>query len=329
MTVAVVKSQATIVKGQLGGVSVDLMLDSGSSVSLVQCDILSSTKNIVDIPQARPLRLVTASGDQLPILGQIRAKVQLGEFDVFHDFVVVKKLVTSVILGIDFLQQNGLILDFNQTPVAVRKTPPDPLPSIDPVAMSQVIPIYEDVCQNQAHVCMVQPLVTEPEVDIVDECAIPNYKNSSEFELPKCTDSQLKCLLEDYKEVFCTTPGVTDCTHHYIPTVGNPIKVPPRRVPAHYRNEVSQQIQTMLELGIIVRSKSPWMAPAVFVPKKSGQLRICVDYRELNKRATKDSYPLPLPDEVQDRLAGSTIFSTLDLHSGYWQLPVNITDGRK
>ena len=73
----------------------------------------------------------------------------------------------------------------------------------------------------------------------------------------------------------------------------------------------------MLELGIIVRSKSPWMASAVFVPKNSGQLRICVDYREMNKRTTKGSYPLPLPDEVQDRLAGSTIFSTFNLHSEY------------
>ena len=71
------------------------------------------------------------------------------------------------------------------------------------------------------------------------------------------------------------------------------------------------------------------MAPAVFVPKKSGQIRICVDYRELNKRTTKDSYPLPLPVEVQDRLVGSTIFTTLDLHSGYWQVPVNPADREK
>ena len=145
---------------------------------------------------------------------------------------------------------------------------------------------------------MLQSLITEPEVDIVDECAIPDYKKSSQFELPKCTNSQLKCMLEGYKELFCTTPGMTDSTHHYIPTAGNPVRVPPRRVPAHYRSEVTQQIQTMLEQDIIVRSKSPWMAPAVFVSKMSGQLRICVDYRELNKRTTKDSYPLPLPDEV-------------------------------
>ena len=78
----------------------------------------------------------------------------------------------------------------------------------------------------------------------------------------------------------------------------------------------------MLTQGVIKESSSPWMAPTVFVPKKSGELRICVDYRALNKQTAKDSYPLPLPDEVQDRLGNAVVFSTLDLHSGYWQLPV-------
>ena len=68
------------------------------------------------------------------------------------------------------------------------------------------------------------------------------------------------------------------------------------------------------------------MAPAVFIRKKTGDIRICVDYRELNKKTTKEAYPLPHLDEVQDRLSGSTIFSTLDLKSGYWQLPVNPAD---
>ena len=64
------------------------------------------------------------------------------------------------------------------------------------------------------------------------------------------------------------------------------------------------------------------MAPTVFVPKKSGELQICVNYRALNKQSVKDSYSLPLPNEIQDRLTNATVFSTLDLHSGYWQLPV-------
>ena len=90
-----------------------------------------------------------------------------------------------------------------------------------------------------------------------------------------------------------------------------------RRVPAHYWSEVERQISQMLKQGIIAESSSPWMAPVVFVPKKSGKLRICIDYRQLNKQTVQDAYPLPLPDEVQDRLAGSTVFTTLGLHNGY------------
>ena len=85
----------------------------------------------------------------------------------------------------------------------------------------------------------------------------------------------------------------------------------------------------MLDQGIIEESSSPWMAPAVYTRKKSGDLIICVDYHELNKRTKKDSYSLPLVDEVQDHLAESAMFSTLDLQSGYWQIPVSQEDREK
>ena len=70
----------------------------------------------------------------------------------------------------------------------------------------------------------------------------------------------------------------------------------------------------MLEVGVIERSSSPWMAPAVFVRKNSGEICLCIDYRELNKKIAKDAYPLPRLDEVQDCLAGSSIFSIFSLH---------------
>ena len=86
------------------------------------------------------------------------------------------------------------------------------------------------------------------------------------------------------------------------------------------------QIRQLLQNGIIVESCSPLLATALYVPKKSGEVRLCVDYRELNKQTVKDAYPLPLVDEVQDRLAGAAILSKLDLQSGYWQLPMEVQD---
>ena len=328
ITVAAVRSTTTLVNGKLGGVRVELMLDSGSSVSLIQSNALQGASDI-QVLSAKPIQLVTASGDQLPIIQHVKATVQLGELIASHEFVVVKTLVAPVILGIDFLHKHGLILDFTHNRVRVNSSSQNTETLVEKsMAVAQIFPIYEASKNPISEVCTMS-IDQESEVDVIDDCAVPDYIAPLNVELPSYTPPGFQCVIEKYHKLFSTKPGYTEDAWHYIPTTGNPIKVPPRRIPVHYRNEVCQQLQTMLDEGIIRHSKSPWMAPAVFVPKKSGQLRICIDYRELNKRTTKDSYPLPLPDEVQDKLAGSTVFSTLDLHSGYWQLPVNPTDQEK
>ena len=82
----------------------------------------------------------------------------------------------------------------------------------------------------------------------------------------------------------------------------------------------------MLEHGFIRPSQSPWGAPVLFVPKKDGTLRFCVDYQWLNKKTIRNRYPLPLPEEMMDRLRGAQVFSKIDLRSGYWQMPVRKED---
>ena len=77
----------------------------------------------------------------------------------------------------------------------------------------------------------------------------------------------------------------------------------------------------MLRQGIIKKSNSLWVALYIFI-KKNGELHICVDYRELYKRTQKNSYPLPLPDEVLDRIGRSSVFTKLDCHKGFWQVPI-------
>ena len=167
------------------------------------------------------------------------------------------------------------------------------------------------------------------ENDAEEDSTIPKFKDTGVYTLLEVTDAALGKVIQTYRHLFRNTLGKTSLAQHYIPTSGPPLRVPPRRIPAEYRDEVDHMIKEMLDEGIIEESSSPWMAPAVYVRKKDGSIRLCVDYRALNKQTVKDAYPLPLPDEVQDHLAGSTIYSTLDLQSGYWQIPVHLTDYEK
>ena len=82
--------------------------------------------------------------------------------------------------------------------------------------------------------------------------------------------------------------------------------------------EAKKQIESMLEHGFVRPSDSPHGAPVLFVPKKDGSLRFCIDYRWLNKKTVKNRYPLPLPEELFDRLGRARVFSKIDLRSGYW-----------
>jgi hypothetical protein len=81
--------------------------------------------------------------------------------------------------------------------------------------------------------------------------------------------------------------------------------------------ELKLQLKEMMDKGYIQPSVSPWGAPALFVKKKDGTLRLCIDYRQLNKMTIKNKYPLPRIDDLIDQLRGATIFSKIDLRSGY------------
>ncbi|GKB20162.1 putative reverse transcriptase domain-containing protein, partial [Tanacetum coccineum] len=90
--------------------------------------------------------------------------------------------------------------------------------------------------------------------------------------------------------------------------------------------ELSDQLQELADRGFIRPSTSPWGAPVLFVKKKNGSFRMCIDYRELNKLTVKNRYPLPRIDDLFDQLQGSSAYSKIDLRSGYHQLRVRDED---
>ena len=105
-----------------------------------------------------------------------------------------------------------------------------------------------------------------------------------------------------------------------------PISIPPYRMANAELRELKAQLQELLGKGFIRPSASPWGAPILFVKKKDGSFRMCIDYRQLNKVTTKNKYPLPRIDDLFDQLQGACTFSKIDLRSGYHQLKIRATD---
>ena len=148
-----------------------------------------------------------------------------------------------------------------------------------------------------------------------------------EGESPALEDVPIVC---EYTDVFdepssLPPPRSVDFSIELEPGT-RPISKAPYRIAPVEMLELKRQLEELAEKGFIRPSVSPWGAPVLFVRKKDGSLRLCIDYRELNKVTIKNKYPLSRIDDLLDQLQGATVFSRIDLRSGYHQLRVREQD---
>ncbi|GJT17109.1 putative reverse transcriptase domain-containing protein [Tanacetum coccineum] len=138
-------------------------------------------------------------------------------------------------------------------------------------------------------------------------------------------------VIRDFPEVFpdelpgLSPPRQVEFRIDLIPGAAPVARAPYHLAPTKMK-ELSKQLQELLEKGFIRPSSSPWGAPVLFVKKKDGSFRMCIDYRELNKLTIKNQYPLPRIDDLFDQLQGSSVYSKIDLRSGYHQLRIREED---
>ncbi|XP_063624953.1 uncharacterized protein LOC134796705 [Cydia splendana] len=144
--------------------------------------------------------------------------------------------------------------------------------------------------------------------------------------LPSDVNHKLNRLLDKYETCFSTglrDLGFTTEAEMVIQLKDSePVVYRPYRMSHSERQLVQGMVDDMVECGIVRESKSPYASPIVLVHKKSGEKRLCVDYRALNNKTKRDHYPLPRIEDLLDQLSGQTVFTTLDLASGYHQIPI-------
>ncbi|WVZ57697.1 LOW QUALITY PROTEIN: hypothetical protein U9M48_008050 [Paspalum notatum var. saurae] len=140
-------------------------------------------------------------------------------------------------------------------------------------------------------------------------------------------------LIRKYKQLFVEPTGVSTSKagRHTIPLLPGtqPFRLRPYRYTPLQKNEIEQQVTQLLQNKMIVESTNPFASPAPLVKNKSGEWRLCVDYRRLNAQTVKNKFPLPVTEELFEELVGASWFTTLDLRSGFHQIPMAEEDQYK
>ena len=191
--------------------------------------------------------------------------------------------------------------------IAVHNHRPEPLQ----LHSGQNIGVLEVVTLADA-----PPMASQP--------GLPRWPSLPE-RLSPLQQQQLNALFQEFSDVFSQGEddlGSTPLLEHTIETHGPPLRQPYWRQNPAVRREEMAQVQQMLASNVIRPSNSPWASPVVMVRKKDGSLRFCVDFQQLNAATVKDAHPLPRIDDLLDALHRAKWFSTLDLKSGYWQVPI-------
>jgi hypothetical protein len=221
----------------------------------------------------------------------MRVPLELGSKVVPANLLALNLEGIDVILGMDWLTQHQVVLDIATRMVEIHS----------PTSGQTILylPKTEGInpCSYAAVTVQLEsiPVVCEyPDVFPVDLPGMP-------------PDRDVEFVIE-------LQPGTT------------PISKRPYRMPPKELAELKNQLQELLDKGYIHPSSSPWGSPTMFVKKKDGSLRMCVDYRPLNAVTIKNKYPLPRIDVLFDQLVGAKVFSKIDLQSGYHQIKIRASD---
>ena len=149
---------------------------------------------------------------------------------------------------------------------------------------------------------------------------VTGYKGDERLDSRK--QEEVDKLLTEFSDVFWK-PG-KHCTK--LKPDARPLGMRPRRLSPKEREEVNKEITHLLGQGLITQSTSPWAAPIVVARRKNGQIRLAIDYRALNAQSFDQHHPIPRIDDLIDRLGEAKYFSSLDLKSGYYQMPLREED---
>lgn len=318
------KSKNNIVSGRINSVKVPLMIDTGAEGNFISYDwILALDLSNQVMGNIEDISFVSMGNHAIPLVGTIEIEVQFSDYMCSVSFLVIQNVESYsniLILGYSWIEEHQLLIDGKS-----RKWYTKP-PGKNPI-------YFEPYYESEDDECLVtgkkfNKLAQNGEVWVGTVRFISAQTEKTESQ----SNHHVSTLLGDYKDVFPEDlpeglPPSRDFEHEINIKEG---QNPPKSVRYRYSplecKEMQQQIQDLLSKGFIRESQSSFSSPVLFVKKKDGGYRMCIDYRNLNKITIPHKYRFPITDELIDQLAKAKVFSKIDLRSGYHQIRVKEKD---
>ncbi|CAA7025595.1 unnamed protein product [Microthlaspi erraticum] len=298
----------------VGGFESHVLFDSGASNCFITPE--RAEKSGIRSSAGESAGMVkVAGGGFLSTLGRARGvEIEIAGQSMPADLVISPVELYDVILGMDWLSHYRVHLDCYRGRVVERDAGRLVYQGVRPTSGSIVISAIqaEQLLERGCEAYLATISMSESGAGVV----------MGDIE-----------VVQDFEDVFQSLKGLPPSrsdpfTIELEPGTAPISKTPYRMAPAELA-ELKKQIEDLLSKGFIRPSVSPVGAPVLFVKKKDGSFRLCIDYRGLNRVTVKNRYPLPRIDELLDQLRGATWFSKIDLASGYHQIPIDEADVRK
>lgn len=282
----IIKGNNDVVVAVIQGVPTDILIDSGSTISLISTSLLKHF-DCVRRPAFRVLRGI--GGQEIESTYYVTLPIEFDEITMEVDLFVVaaEYMNTPVIIGTDVLNRKGVTYVRTSERQYIR---------------------HED--RSPAKVFVIEADAQVPvKTTLLDD----------DFE-------RLKVLINEFSDYFITgTANTTVNTGSMCIRLNSdtPVKYRPYRLSHSETLRVREIVKDLLDKCVIRESESEYASPILLVKKKDGADRMCVDFRKLNELTVKDRFPLPLIDSHIDRLGQNTYFTSLDMATGFHQIPMD------
>ena len=299
----------------INGNPVSVLFDTGSPSSFIRSDVAARCN--LPLAQAPPFRFKGVVSDEAAST-TVAARLELRhpEFRIDEPVYVTDSIPHEVIIGHPLIIANPAIAKLLKNSRAAQPLPNNP-----------VCPIYD---VNVIDMATIEDELEPSDIeDIFLVNVMENVQKNSFAKLPKWLQKKYADTVRD--DLPPRGPDNPCPVEHEIDVYPD-AKLPrfqPYNASLKLEDEITKIVDDLLEKGFVTPSKSPCSSPVVLVKKKDGSYRLCVDYRALNKVTVKDPFPLPRIENLLARVGDATIFTTLDLHSGYHQIPMKAADQHK